>query len=58
MLRTHLVAAPILVLLLAPAAAQKPHEGQFRNVELCNSSAAPETKIEACSAFIEAGRRD
>src|SRR6476660_2598290 len=56
MLRIRLVVAPMLVLLLAPAAAQKPNEGQFRNVELCNGASAPETRIEACSAFIEAGR--
>jgi tetratricopeptide (TPR) repeat protein len=56
MLRTYLAAAPILLLLFAPATAQKPKEGQFRNVELCNSASSPETRIEACSAFIEAGR--
>jgi tetratricopeptide (TPR) repeat protein len=56
MLRTRLAAAPILVLLLASATAQKPKEGQFRNVELCNGASSPETRIEACSAFIEADR--
>ena len=56
MLRTRLVAAPVLVLLLAPATAQKLTEGLFRNVELCNGASSPETRIEACSAFIEAGR--
>ena len=36
---------------------QTPTAGQFRNVELCNGAAyPPETRIEACSAFIE-GRR-
>src|SRR5262245_1931412 len=56
MLRTRLAAAPILILLLAPATAQKPKEGQFRNVELCNGASWPEMRIEACSAFIEAGQ--
>jgi len=56
MLKTHLAASLLLVLLAPAAMAQKPPEGQFRNVELCNGSAAPETRIEACSAFIEAGR--
>src|ERR1700721_13650 len=56
MLRTRLAAALVLGLLLAPATAQKPREGQFRNVELCNGFSLPETRIEACSAFIEAGR--
>ncbi|OSI72396.1 hypothetical protein BSZ21_07060 [Bradyrhizobium canariense] len=48
--------APVMILLLAaPASAQKP-EGQFRNVELCNAASSPDRRIEACSAFIAAGR--
>lgn len=56
MLNARLAAASIVILLLAPAATQKPKEGQFRNVELCNGAAAPDTRIEACSAFIEANQ--
>lgn len=58
MLKTHL-ATSLLILLASTAAAQKaqkPPSDQFRNIELCNGSSAPETRIEACSAFIEAGR--
>ncbi|MBM7484442.1 MULTISPECIES: tetratricopeptide repeat protein [Bradyrhizobium] len=45
----------MILLLAAPASAQKP-EGQFRNVELCNAASSPDRRIEACSAFIAAGR--
>jgi len=58
MLKTYL-AASFLILLASVATAQKaqkPQDAQFKNIELCNGSSAPETRIEACSAFIEAGR--
>ena len=58
MLKTYL-ATCLLILLASTATAQKvkkPQDAQFRNVELCNGSSAPETSIEACSAFIDAGR--
>jgi tetratricopeptide (TPR) repeat protein len=45
----------MILLVAAPASAQKP-EGQFRNVELCNATSSPDRRIDACSAFIMAGR--
>ncbi len=53
MLTARLAAASALILLLAPAAAQKPKQGQYRDVELCNGAASPDTRIEACSAFTQ-----
>ena len=45
----------MILLLAASASAQKP-EGQFRDVEFCNAASSPDRRIEACSAFIAAGR--
>lgn len=57
MLRTLRTAALLLPLAypLPDAVAQKARD-LFRNVELCNSAPSADIRIEACSAFIAAGR--
>src|SRR4051794_21100961 len=48
--------APVMILLLAASASAQKPEGQFRDVEFCNAASSPDRRIEACSAFIAAGR--